>query len=169
MEKAVSAAENTGSKQGKRGRPFSPGVSGNPQGKPAGCRNRASRMLEAITDADLAAIVAKIVQKAKAGDVMAAKILLDRLIPVPRTRSVLVDMPSLADGRAQSRATALAAVLTAMSAGQIDPSEATIIADLVERTGQAIGNCGGIGEPSPLTKEESEYANLQGGWPILKF
>jgi hypothetical protein len=47
------------------------------------------------TDADLAAILAKIVEKAKAGDATAAWILLDRLVPMPRALTVTLDLPSL--------------------------------------------------------------------------
>jgi hypothetical protein len=135
-------ADNAGRKQ--RGRPFTPGVSGNPGGKPKGCRNRAGVLLEAISDADLAAVVTKLVTQAKAGDMTAIKILLDRLIPPPRARAVTLDLPSLADGNAKSRAAALAAVLDAMAAGQIDPSQAEMIAGLVETTARASENCGGF-------------------------
>jgi hypothetical protein len=69
-------AENTAAKQPRRGpgRRFEPGQSGNPAGKPKGCRNRAGILLEAISDADLAAIVTKLVTQAKAGDLTAIKI-----------------------------------------------------------------------------------------------
>ncbi len=139
-------AEDTGAKQRRRGpgRRFRPGQSGNPAGRQPGTRNRATALLEAITDTDLAAIVAKIVENAKAGDATAAKILLDRLIPVPRARTVVLDLPSLADGRARSKAACLAAVVNAMAAGNIDPGEASIIAGLVEKTGDAASNCGGF-------------------------
>jgi hypothetical protein len=65
---------------------FRKGESGNPAGKRPGTRNRATMLLEAITDADLAAIMAKIVEKAKSGDVVAAKLLLDRLAPSRQKR-----------------------------------------------------------------------------------
>ena len=42
---ACDAAENTAPKQ--RGRPFRPGASGNPRGRPKGARNRAT-----VTDVD---------------------------------------------------------------------------------------------------------------------
>jgi Family of unknown function (DUF5681) len=77
-------AENAAREQRPRGKPFRKGVSGNPQGKPVGCRNRASRLLEAIPDDDLEAIVTRLVTEAKAGDMTATKILLDRLVPPPR-------------------------------------------------------------------------------------
>jgi hypothetical protein len=61
-------------------------------------------------------------------------------------------------------------VLDAVAAGDIDPGEASIIADLVEKTGDAVSNCGGFLPPPPLTKEQREHAaKLQlDGWPTLK-
>jgi hypothetical protein len=132
-------AENTGRNQPRRGsgRPFRAGQSGNPAGKPKGCRNRAGILLDAINDDDLAAIVTTLVTQAKVGDMTAIKILLDRLVPAPRARAVELKLPSLADGSCRSKAAALAAVLNAMAAGQIDPAEAEVIAGLVETTAEA--------------------------------
>jgi hypothetical protein len=65
------SAENAGQKQ-PRGRPFRLGESGNPAGKRPGTRNRATLLLELISDADLAAILGTLVEKAKAGDASAA-------------------------------------------------------------------------------------------------
>jgi Family of unknown function (DUF5681) len=148
-------AEIAGGNQRRRGsgRPFRPGQSGNPAGKPKGCRNRAGILLDAISDADLAAVVARLLAEAKAGDLTAIKILLDRLVPPPRARTVKLDLPSLAKGTARSKAAALAAVLDAMAAGEIDPSEAEVIAGLVEIASEAAGNCGGLGPWPPLIVE----------------
>src|SRR5262249_8905264 len=139
----------------QRGRPFTPGVSGNPGGKRPGCRNRAGILLDAINDDDLQAIVAKLVTQAKAGDMTAIKILLDRLVPPPRARAVTLDLPSLADGYGKSKAAALVAVLEAVSAGQIDPTEGEVIAGLVETTAKAAQNCGGF-EPRPPAHGEAD-------------
>jgi len=161
---------NAGQKQ-QAGR-FQKGKSGNPAGKRPGTRNRATLLLEAIKDADLAAIVAKIVEKAKGGDAVAAKLLLDRIAPVPRTRAIMLNLPSLADGSGRSKAVALAAVLDAVAVGAIAPDEASIIAGLVEKVGDASFNCGGLLPPPPLTKEQrarlKELKEQAGNWPILK-
>jgi hypothetical protein len=144
------SAENSGQEQRQRGKPFRKGMSGNPRGKPIGCRNKASRLLEAISDNDLEAIVLRLVTEAKAGDMTAIKILLDRLSPAPRARTVAVDLPLLADGTARSKAAALAAVLDAMAGGNIDPSEAEVIARLVETTADAAQNSGGLIRGRPI-------------------
>jgi hypothetical protein len=118
-------------------------VSGNPAGKPKGCRNRAGILLEAFNATDLAAVFTKLVTQAKAGNMTAIKILLDGLVPPTSARTVSLDLPSVAEGTARSKAAALAAVLNAMAAGRIDPAEAEVIARLVEATSEAVQNCGG--------------------------
>jgi hypothetical protein len=163
------APANAGQKQG-RGR-FRKGESGNPAGRKPGVRNRATVLLEAIADADIAAIMAKIVEKAKAGDATAAKILLDRLMPVPRQRAVTLALPPLKNGTGREKACALAAVLDAVAAGDIDPVEAGIIASLVEKVGDASHDCGGLLPPPPLTAEQRARLKEQteaDTWPRLK-
>ena len=78
-------AENAAREQRPHGKPFRKGTSGNPAGKPKGTRNKATVLLEAISDDDLSAIVKELVTKAKSGDLTAIKILLDRLIPPLRS------------------------------------------------------------------------------------
>ncbi len=161
------APANAGQKQ-RRGR-FRKGESGNPTGRKPGVRNRATVLLEAITDADLAAIVTRLVTEAKAGDMTAIRILLDRLVPVPRARAVSIALPSLADGRASSKAACLAAVLDHLASGDIDPGEASIIAGVVEKAGDAARNSGGFPPLAPLTKEQREHAKqLADNWPMLR-
>jgi hypothetical protein len=136
------AAGNAGRKV--RGRPFRKGESGNPAGKPKGCRNRAGLLLDAISDDDLQAIFAKLVEQAKAGDTTAAKLLLDRLLPVPRASAVTLDLPSLANGTARSKAAALVAVLDAVATGQLTPEEGEKMTALVTAAAVAVSNCGGL-------------------------
>jgi hypothetical protein len=82
-------AQRTARKQ--RGRPFERGVSGNPGGRPKGVRNRASLMAEALTDRDAIAIARTVVAKAKRGDMVAARLVLDRLWPAARGRALNLD------------------------------------------------------------------------------
>jgi hypothetical protein len=46
----IMPAENTAQEQRKRGRPFQKGMSGNPGGKPTGTRNKATLLLDGISD-----------------------------------------------------------------------------------------------------------------------
>src|SRR6516165_2074446 len=69
-----------------RGRPFETGHSGNPNGRPKGARNKATVMVEQLLDGELDALVRKLIEKAKAGDIAALRLCLDRLLPPRRDR-----------------------------------------------------------------------------------
>lgn len=61
---------------------FSPGTSGNPGGRPRGAKTAAKLIpLEFITEQDVQAIVASVVAAAKDGDLTAAALVLDRVLP----------------------------------------------------------------------------------------
>jgi hypothetical protein len=126
-------ADNSTRDQRPRGRPFQKGVSGNPAGKPKGARNRASTMLEAIDDNDLRAIVGKIVQKAKAGDLVAAKLIFDRVAPAPKSRTVGIDLEAIDkwDGN-EAVLSAHRAIVEAVAGGDISPAEALELVAVIE-------------------------------------
>ena len=63
---------------------FVPGQSGNPAGKKSGTRNRATLLAEALRDGEGEAAARIVIDKALAGDAVAARFLLDRLTPRPR-------------------------------------------------------------------------------------
>ena len=60
------SAEQSAQKQ--RGRPFKPGQSGNPNGRPKGARNLVTRAVEALIDGQGEALGAKAIEKALQGD-----------------------------------------------------------------------------------------------------
>jgi Family of unknown function (DUF5681) len=68
----VSAAENTAQKQ-QTGRPFEPGQSGNPAGRPKGSRNKATLAVEALLDGEAEEITRKAIELAKKGDLAAIR------------------------------------------------------------------------------------------------
>ena len=88
----ASMADKTGEKQRRRdgGRPFRPGESGNPNGRPAGARNRVSALALKLMDADAEPVIVALIQAAKGGDVAAIKLVLERVAPLPRNRPVHV-------------------------------------------------------------------------------
>lgn len=126
-------AEKTAKKQRPRGRPFRPGVSGNPRGRPVGARNRSIVFLEVITDQDLQTIAGKIVEKAKAGNLVAARLIFDRVAPAPKGRAVTIDLPTIKkwDGidavlRFYQR------TIEAVTNGEISPAEGLELIALIE-------------------------------------
>ena len=101
-----------------RGRPFAPG---NP-GRPKGARHRITRVAEALTR--------KAVDLALAGDSMALRLCLERILPPRKERPVDIELPSLTG--AKDAVAASAALLAAVAGGEIAPGEATAIGKLLE-------------------------------------
>lgn len=85
-------AERTGRKQ--RGRPFPKGRSGNPAGRPKGARNKATVLAEQLMADDAENVVRAVVKAAKRGDMAAARIVLDRIVPPRKGRPVKFTVPS---------------------------------------------------------------------------
>ena len=126
---ASDAAENTAPKQ--RGRPFRPGASGNPRGRPKGARNRATVTAEALLDGEAEAISRKLIEKALEGDTTALQLCLDRILPPRRERPVAFDLPKIES--AAEALSASSAVLASCAAGALSPLEAAEIMGLVSK------------------------------------
>ena len=125
--------DNTGREQGGR---FVPGSSGNLAGKPPGTRHRATRMAEKLMADDAEAVVKAVVTAAKAGDMTAARLVLDRIAPPCRGRPVRLDLPPIVCAADLLRASA--AVVDAMSRGVISAEEAQAAAVVLEHHRKAV-------------------------------
>jgi hypothetical protein len=83
--------ENTGALQ--ESSRFKKGQSGNPQGKPKGARNKSTLAAEALLEGSLDKICKRVEEEALNGNMQAAKMILDRFIPVRKDRVIKVDLP----------------------------------------------------------------------------
>jgi hypothetical protein len=119
--------ETTARKQ--RGRPFPPGTSGNVAGRPRGSRNRSSVIAEALSDPDVTAIVRAVVAKAKKGDVVAARVLLDRIWPA--SKSSAVTFPALSATDAHGIIESHALLLRCVADGELTPDEAKAVSGIL--------------------------------------
>ena len=109
---------------------FAPGISGNPNGRRKGSRNKATRMAEALLDGEARALVRKAIDMALAGDVTAIKLCLERVLPRRHERTVSFAMPKVTTP--EDAASALAAIMQAIGSGDLTPSEAKSLASLIE-------------------------------------
>jgi len=115
---------------------WKPGESGNPRGKPKGARNRATLMVLSLMEAGAREITLAVVSAAKAGDLTAAKMVIERLAPPMRERPIAIDLPDIQS--AQGIAVAQAAILQSAASGEITPSEAATLAGVVEMRRRAL-------------------------------
>ena len=128
------SAENAGAKQ--RGRPFKPGQSGNPAGKPKGTRNKATLMAQALLDGEAEALSRKCVELALGGDTTALRLCLERVCPPRRERPVALDMPVLA--KAEDGPKAIGAIIAAVAGSEITPGEGQALTAMLEARRRAI-------------------------------
>jgi hypothetical protein len=124
-----------GAEKKPRGRPFAPGVSGNPKGRPKGSRNKATVIVEALREGEAEALTRKLVEKALAGDSAALRMCVKRLWAPKRGRRVEFDLPELNAGGA---ATASWAILKACAAGTLSPREAHDVMGLIPKHFQTL-------------------------------
>jgi hypothetical protein len=108
---------------------FKPGQSGNPSGKQPGTRHKITRAIEALLEGEHEALGRKAIEKALEGDMVALRLCLERLAPARKDAPVSFALPpieTVADAKAAS-----AAILAAVSAGDLTPSEGSAVMGLL--------------------------------------
>ena len=121
-------AEKTAGKQ--RGRPFRRGESGNPAGRPIGARHKATILAEALLDGEAEGLTRKVLEMALAGDMVALRLCLERILPPRRERPVRFHLPALQTPA--DAVTAMAAIAAAVADGNLMPSEAGELSKLID-------------------------------------
>ena len=106
------------------------------KGRPAGSRNQATLALEKMMADDGAAVVQAILDAAKGGDMTAARIIVDRIVPPRKDRPVVVDLPKIESAADIPQATT--AILEATAAGDLTPSEGAALVNMVEAHRKAL-------------------------------
>jgi Family of unknown function (DUF5681) len=112
------------------GRPFQPGQSGNPSGRPKGARNKMTLAVEALLENEAEALTRKVIDLALGGNMAALRLCFERLLPPRRDRGVAFDLPKI-----ESAADALAAsgaLLESCAAGTLSTSEAAEVMELIK-------------------------------------
>lgn len=113
---------------------FLPGQSGNQSGRPRGIKDKRV-VLRELLKPYAADLIAKVVIMAKAGDIGALRICLDRIIPPVKENPISVKIPRIAG--AEDCTEAQAAVLNAVAAGEILPGEGQALSGLIENQRRA--------------------------------
>ncbi len=116
---------------------FKRGKSGNPQGRPKGIisrRGQLSKLLEPHAEA----LINKAVELAKAGDINALRLCLERLIPKPREEAISLDMPDDAVDKPSVLLAFSTQVINAVTAGEITPDQAQKLFSVINIQGEVI-------------------------------
>jgi hypothetical protein len=139
--------ENTGEKVMS----FQKGESGNPAGRPRGARNRATLLMQNLLADDAEAIGRKAIEMAKAGDLAAIRLCMDRLAPARKDEPVAFELPPI-EKPADSVA-ATASIVAAVAAGELTPSQAAELSKVIDVHVRALDS---KGFDERLTKLENE-------------
>ena len=113
-----------------------PGQSGNPMGKPKGARNKTTMMVLQLMEGAAEEITQTVLDSARNGNLGAAKLVLERLAPPLRERPVHIDLPDT--GTSEGCSQAQSAILQAVGAGDLLPSEGAVLAGIVENRRRSI-------------------------------
>ena len=116
---------------------WKPGQSGNPAGKPPGCRNKATQMVMALMEGGAEEVTRTVIDAAKAGDLTAARLVIERLAPPLRERPLSLPLPDT--GTVAGVSAAQQAILQAVGEGEILPGEGTALAGIVGTRRKTLG------------------------------
>ena len=109
---------------------FKKGQSGNPKGKRPGTRHKATQAALKLLGGDLAAITQECIRQAKEGNLMAVKLVLDKLIPSAKELPLSLSLPKV-EGAGDLPA-ALSAVMETVAQGDITPGEGQALTAMLE-------------------------------------
>ena len=116
---------------------WKPGESGNPRGKPKGAINKTTRLALELFEGGIKNIAEVVIKQAQDGDLTAARLVLDKLVPNARERAVeLPGLPSTENPAGVAEAQA--AILQAVAAGDLTPGEAATLSGIVENRRKSI-------------------------------
>lgn len=111
------------------GRPFKPGKSGNPEGRPHGRRNNTTLAAEALLDGESELLTRRAIELAKRGHPIALKLCLERIMAPRRDRPINLEIPPITS--AADLAAAISTVLHAVASGEITPGEGEIVMQML--------------------------------------
>ncbi len=149
-----------------RGRPFPKGQSGNPAGRRFGSRNKATMAAQKLLASEAETLTRKAVEAALAGDPMAMRLCLERILP--RDRAVEFALPPIRS--AADIAQAMGAVTAALAGGLISPGEAQAIARVFTTFVHTIETSDFDRRLQTLEASDSEHrSNPPSAWPHSRF
>jgi len=120
---------------------FQPGQSGNPKGKPKGTKNRIRIDAKSLIELHIPRLIEILKKAAEDGDVQAARILIDRVIPVVKSENKPINLPELADPTLSTEER-LDAVNIAIVKGRLSLDQGQTLSRMLESQAQRSGGYG---------------------------
>ena len=130
---------------------FKSGQSGNPKGRPKGSRNKITRQIMDLFDENGEQVAAALVARANKGHVEAARIVLDRIAPVPKTPKI--DPEALGKIDPGNMVAAHDQIIRALIDGNLDAEQAGAVTAQLEARRKTI-------EMTELRSEVAEMKEL---------
>lgn len=115
---------------------FAKGNSVNLAGKPKGALHRTTRAVLAMMEGEAEAITRKAIDLALAGDSVAMRLVMERLVSPVRERPVYVALPKI--NAAADLIAAAVALTEAVAQGEVTPSEAASLSQIVGNVAKAV-------------------------------
>jgi len=107
------------------------------KGKPRGAKNRATKLAVELLESGIEDVANVVVEAARNGDLSAARIVFDKLVPTAKERRV--ELPNLPDTSTASGVNeAQQRVLEAVATGELTPGEANTLSAIIEQRRKAI-------------------------------
>lgn len=118
-------------KRDSQGR-FKKGVSGNPEGRPKGARHVSTVAALNLIEGETEAITRKAIEMALEGDTTALRLCMERLVPAAKERPLApLELPEISC--AGDVLSALGKVATQLGNGQLLPSEAIAVSNILDQ------------------------------------
>lgn len=109
---------------------FQRGQSGNPKGKPKGCRHATTILFDELLSGNAKELIEKTIEMAKSGDGPALRLCIERLAPARKDRPVWFKLPEMKE--AKDAVQASAAIVAAVANGDLTPMEAAELGNVVD-------------------------------------
>jgi hypothetical protein len=102
-----------------------------PRGRPYGSRNKTTLAAETLLEGEAEALTRACIERAKAGDSTAMRIVMERISAPVRERAIMIELPPICE--VADLPMALGRIVAAVAAGEIVPSEGQTLSSMCFR------------------------------------